>query len=244
MKARRAGGFTLIELLVVVSIIALLVSILLPALSKARGQAQDVICLTNMRQIGTAWFMYSNEYDQLLPAQMETGLWYLDNYWCARLKDFLDIPQDTTGNDAGYVGSIVFCPKDKGRPFHLERYSALSYFTNGFCGGMWNADGVLNGPDGAEGFPIRTKLGGIKTPAEFMVLVDQRESTPELDGIPWSPTPALRLDHHRFYLADRHGGMPNMLLADGHAQKLGYRTDDRAMWWTGPMPEMLYLMGD
>jgi len=54
-------GFTLIELLVVISIIALLLSILMPSLSKARASAQKVRCLGNLKQIGFANLMYAND---------------------------------------------------------------------------------------------------------------------------------------------------------------------------------------
>jgi len=61
------GGFTLIELLVVVSIIALLVSILIPALQKARRQAQKSVCLSNLHHSYLAFTMYGMDYKEYLP---------------------------------------------------------------------------------------------------------------------------------------------------------------------------------
>lgn len=63
----RRSGFTLIELLVVVSIIILLVAILLPTLSSARAAARRMGCMSNMRQVGIATAVYSEDYREYLP---------------------------------------------------------------------------------------------------------------------------------------------------------------------------------
>ncbi|QQE13833.1 type II secretion system protein [Planctomycetota bacterium] len=64
----RQNAFTLIELLVVISIIALLIGILLPALSAARDTALAISCQSNVRQIGYTVYMYADDFDQYLPA--------------------------------------------------------------------------------------------------------------------------------------------------------------------------------
>ena len=63
----KRSAFTLIELLVVISIVALLISILLPALSKARHAAQQIQCASNMRQMGIMFSLYHLDYNGYRP---------------------------------------------------------------------------------------------------------------------------------------------------------------------------------
>ena len=82
-------GFTLVELLVVIGIIALLISILLPSLNRARENAKQVQCLSNLRQLGMAFVMYANNNRGFYPKSAAIGAPTADDfiYWQAG-RDF------------------------------------------------------------------------------------------------------------------------------------------------------------
>jgi len=107
MRKGNNGKFTLIELLFVIAIISILASLLLPALNRARDKAKSIACASNLKQIGCAVLMYSNDNDARIPGWMQTSSVNTDTYrWVSVLLPY-------AGN-----GSLWVCPgsPDAGNP--------------------------------------------------------------------------------------------------------------------------------
>src|ERR1051326_1268478 len=73
-NASRRTGFTLIELLVVIAIIAILAAILFPVFAQAREKARQSMCVSNLKQMGTAFALYASDYDSIFPNPGGTSL--------------------------------------------------------------------------------------------------------------------------------------------------------------------------
>ena len=104
VRERKTGGFTLIELLVVVAIIALLVSIMMPALQGVRRRAKSVICMTRQKAIHLGMACYAVDNDDWLPTMIETWedetptfipYWWLSMWQCCPIGVGLLYPRDS-----------------------------------------------------------------------------------------------------------------------------------------------------
>lgn len=249
---RKHKGFTLIELLVVISIIAILLAILIPALGKAREKVKEVSCKSNLKNVGLALAMYLDAYERKLPnTGSANGFLWLDAtgevfrptnvtssaYWGVWYYDYLKNTK------------IFGCPSMQRAPEGL----IYNYSGQDPAKVIQHAAYGLNHHSRARARNTNT----VFRQAEFIFCTDHAEPRPECgtdDGFHNNDTPGAmnltsyrqggsrsqtyrQIFRHNIRRADPYetGGRANILWLDGHVTSLEETTGDDVefRWYTG-----------
>lgn len=205
------SAFTLIELLVVIAIIAILAAILFPVFAQAKESAKKASCLSNVRQLSVATYLYASDHDDNLPMDSHSG--GINGSW-------IDTIQPYTKNRL-----FLRCPSDNSRNWDAPNPGSLfkrksSYATNFYM------TPVLEGEDntGTHGF---TNFGSINSPASTIYIAELKRNivgdhfhapwwyADNPDGILTRPQDELELEAHM--------KGSNYGFLDGHAKFMNFK---------------------
>jgi len=235
---RTTAAFTLVELLVVIGIIALLVSILLPSLSKARQAALGVNCLSNLRQCYTGFVLYSSDNRGALVPNGGVFVYrasYTYRSWDYYVSKYMGVKTTPYGPFAGYPmitdtvvpsasAQVMACPAQ------LDHVEGKAYIGEAFGYGGWIRDPWYWG---TNGYVWKLKGGNLswtafpsywpRSASRMILLTDSIRGDFSVSGLGYKQFWAASADYPILGIHARHSKRCNTLFLDGHSEPLTKR---------------------
>lgn len=200
--------FSLIELLVVISILAILLSILLPALNRAKKTAKQISCTSQQKQIAVCFAMYADDFDEYYPACSDPN-WTWPNQWFMFIAKYAKYPYYPGNFPTKFTNTIFVCPsaEDDKNCHDLGNNVQLGI---GMSRNLPPADTVAEWWKAYKVYP-KTKM--IKKPSSRILTADSWTSRLEGHWEFSQPAPTCYALHWQ-----RHQKGANLAFCDGHVQ--------------------------